>query len=1056
MCICRRFHLFTRWFAILWLALVRATIAVAEVEPSGSRPPGGAVSESAWSLHAEGAGRARLDHGDLVLDMAAPAKGKHAWAEFRDALKLPITIEWQQTTTRESPHMYMAGLYVMDAAGHLYTFGLTGPPLGRVAFAWNRRGKRALPQGQSVRFELRIPLSHQAKLTVSTDGKSDRLTTRLGDFRGRLCRIGFYHNQACNQGPDAFAQDRGTSRFSDVRVAAAARRRGPLETYRDADVRGFDIRTPIHFNREMAWVPPRKANTATVLAYDHCGTLSLTGTEAATDWLSNRGCTMTAVTPDTSRFTRPNDIDGADSACVPMFEWCVAQHPVLKYSLRPDGGAVRLVITMPCPFLGRGIELFSTPFSLKPRADVVDLAAAFARRGLAAHQFGEIAVFLEQERGVAGPRSTCDVRLTFPGHAALLTGPPPVRTPQQARTSIVLRTLVVKASGEPARGNEARIVGTVGGRRIALADPDADGIFTARLIGLPVGTHSCRLQATLDGKTLPADLDVTVAPAAFARWKPGAPTYQLPDGTVLPTLLGDLFAWTPVLNPALPGRRIVSNAELWRKLTPEERKSVRLIKLRTLSRAEIATMVRAYAENGVRVLRLTPNVTPHESYLDAGGHASPRGLETLAWVLAECRERGIRVLINLFHYPYWSPGTGRFPPWKQYVDAGYSDASSFFSARTGGLLRGYLADVLAVTAGDPAVLAYSLTGENDQNYSPKWINALTAFIRKKDPNHVVTLEQGGGVLHRSGGVPWSYAEFAPVKSAGLGYRTYYTGGIDSEVYMMICGRAYRSNPPVFMAEVGSGPGWYGAFKTWLHPDFITKVRDAHWMAVLCQHTMSICWSAPWIQAECRVPQRCVEQIDWQRFHRRTPKIGIRVEAVTRRNISKLAAWEKRLSGLALEYDYVWKNVPAGVSRSEHSVVFDLAADPATTTIPEDVLASRLFTVSPGHSTSLLVSERPLQALALIRNSVEHRLGPGYGRGVRERHRQRTRSLPLVLRFGAVPSMGAAFRVVDVNTGSILEFGRASPHMAVDLGSTPHDVAVLILAGSADGRPPQLH
>jgi hypothetical protein len=1000
-------------------------------------------ADAAWRLHQEGDGRCLVENGTLVLDLAAATVGKHAWAEFGPWLQLPASLAWRQMTRRDSPDFYHAGLYLQGLSGGSVSFGLNGPPLGQGVHAGGTAGQVAHAAGEWCEFRLEISADRQAVLTVSSVRGPERFAVPLHDLQGPLLSAGFFHNQTPLQGPDAYAQDRGSSAIADVRIEAASLYRGDPAAYRDQDLRGLDPRQPMTFNRALRWARQPPAAGGGTLAYDAAPQLLLTGSGQVAAWQTHRGCRMTDVNTETSRFERPNDLDGADGAALPVLQWCLKQHPYLDYELVPSGGAVRLSVYMPCAYLGRGVMLFQSESTTTRLAGRLDLAARFAAFGLGERVYGEIGIYLDQERGPAAGDSTCLARLTLSGPGALLTGPAVVRTPQQAAAGITVAALVVGPAGELLKGDAVTVTGRLPQATVTFADAAGDGIYTATVPGLPAGTHSLELSAASAAWRYAGSLEICVSPLPCARWTPEQPTYGTASGEVLPTLLGDLLAWVPVLNPGLPERRVIATAAQWQTLTPAEQQAVATVKLRTLSRAQIGTMLDGYAAAGVRVVRLTPNVSPRESILDACGQAAPHGLETLAWTLAECRARGIRALINLFHYPYGSAGTGSFPPWRQYLEAGYSGEGAFFTPAIGSLLRGYLADVLAVTRNDPAVLAYSLTGENDQSYPAEWVNGLYAYVREQDPNHLVTLEQGGGILQRAGGVPWSYAEFAPAKSAGVGYRTYYTGGLETDAYMMICGRAYRSDPPAFMAEEASGPGWYGGFyRDWLHPDFLTKVRDAHWLAVLCQHTMSLCWSAPWSQSECRVPQRCLEQIDGRRFRREVPALAVAVHAITPETIPALATIERRLADLAVDYDYVWPEAPARLPQPAYATVLDPASPAAIDALPAAILQAGPLRPIPGRGVSYLLSSAPYQALALVRNTAEHRLGPGYGDGVQENHRQRRLATPLRLTFGRVPA-GATFKIYDLDEVRCLRQGTVSAGVSVDLGVTAHDLAVLI-------------
>jgi hypothetical protein len=1002
-----------------------------------------APAEATWLLHTEGAGRVTVDGGALLLDLSAPAAGKQAWAELVPWLKLPLSIAWRQRIVRDSPHLYHAGLYLLDPTGRVVTFGLSGQPLGHCIRAAGKTGSVAQVPGEWVRFVLAVDATRQARLNVAGTGGEERFEVPLGLLSGRLVRAGFFHNQPRDQGPDAYAQDRGVSAVADLRLRAAAFFRGDPATYRDPDLRGMNPREPIVFNRALRWFELPTEAGGGALAYAAAGSLALTGAEQVAAWHTSRGCAMESVDPTSSRFRRPNDMDGADSAAIPMLQWCLRQHPWLDYELVPQGGAVRLSVFMPCAYLGRGVTLFQTEAATAPQRGRLDLAERFAAFGLGERTYGEIGLALDQERGPDNGDSTCLLRVGLSGPGALISGPALVRTPQQAAAGIVVGAVVAGPDGQLLRGDSIAVTGRLPGVEIGFAEAGGEGLFTATLRGLPVGTHRLELTAGNAAVRYAASQEVCVSPLPFAIWSPGQPTYSTPAGDPVPTLLGDLLAWVPLLKPSAADRRVIATAEQWQALTPDAQKAVGLVKLRTLGREHIAVMLDAYAAAGVRVIRLTPNVSPKESILDACGHAAPHGLETLAWTLAECRARGIRALINLCHYPYGSAGTGSYPPWRQYAEAGYRGEGSFLTPEIGQLLHGYLAEVLAVTRNDAAVLGYSLTGENDQSYPAPWVNDLFAFVRGHDPNHVITLEQGGGILQRAGGVPWSYAEFAAAKSGGVGYRTYYTGGIETDAYIMICGRAYRSDPPAFMAEEASGPGWYGGFhRDWQHPDFLTKVRDVHWMAVLCQHTMSLCWSAPWSQSECQVPQRCLDQLDWGRFRREQPLLGLRLGAVTAARMPKLAAWERLLASQGVDYDYVWSGAPERIASGHYEALLDADAAPDLALVPPTVLARRPLTVSAGRSVSLLLSRSPFQMLALVRNTAEHRPGPGYGTGVHENHRQRSQAMPLAITFATAPA-GAQYKVYDLEARRCCHQGTLAPGLTLDLGTTAMDAAVLI-------------
>jgi hypothetical protein len=1020
---------------------LRATAA--EIVTSFATDP----SPDDWDVHSEGAGVARVENGSLVLDMTAPVPGKHVWADLRRTLRAPLRVEWEQQITKDSPHLYGAGVTVSDADGRTLIAGLSGQPLKHTTRLGDQVSSEEFPVGVWYHLELEVNASGGASLKVTGPDRQFSATVATTGLKGRHFTLSLYHNQPRRDPPDPYAQDRGASRFRNVRVVAAALLPADLSQYRDAELRAPDPRAPMVFNRATTWLGERDGVHGAVLAYDRGGDLLLTGEKQVASWQANRLCTMRPLDATTSLFTRPNDLDGYDRAAIRTLQWCIRQRPILEYDLQPGPSRCYLKVTIPDSYLGDGIELFRTSESTEAQRGSVDLLPFFERRGLGYHQFEEIAVYVYQDRAPDKEVASCSarVRLKLTGSGALLTTPPLVRTTQTAQAGVEVYAMVAGPAGlRHAREEAVSVEAEVEGERVALEEVGDSGIFRGTIRGLSVGEHQVHLTSRdAAGMTMRTTLEVTVADPDFVVWKPNRPTYQRSSGRVLPPLLGDLFAWVPLLDAASESRRVVVNADEWRALSAEEQGRVSLVKLRTLGEREIAAQLKSYYANGMRAIRLTPNVSPIEAYLDAGGHVSMHGLETLSVVLRECRRLGIVAIINLFHYPYGHPGTGSCAPWQQYVDAGYTGPSSFTTPQIAPLLRSYLAELLVFLRDDPAVLGYSLTGENDQYYGPEWINDLSAYVRACDPNHLLTLEQGGGVQHCAGGNPWSYDAFFPRKSGGLGYRTYYTAGMASDAYFMVCGRFYRCNPPAFLAEVASGPGWYGHFaRDWTHPDFLTKVRDNCWASVLTQHTLCLTWSAPWTQEERLIPHLCCEQLDWGQFVRERPPVAVRVTNLDAAMIRRLAEYEAALARLGLDYDYVWDGRD---DASAYPVVLDARREFTPPQLPAEVLGARPLVVRGEYSVSYLKSQAPTQLVAFVRNTAEYKLGPGYGAGVQELHRQRTKASELAITLGDLPE-DATCRLYDVDERRLVREGTCGQLRHMNLGTTAHDFAVVVREG----------
>ncbi len=997
-----------------------------------------------WEVHQAGGGKVAFSAEGLLLDLRSPQAGKEAWVQLRPALRFPVAVEWQQQLAADSPHCYPTGLILRDAADHLLSAGMSGQPQGHRLHLGGLRSQESAEAGQWVRLKLVLENSRRGTLLVQdAEGTKEVWQATVPDtgLRGPFVWLALYHNQRPDQGADQYTQDRGASRFRALRVTAGAIIEGDVSQYRDETVRAYDVHAPTTYNRAMVWLGNDDGVEGTVLAYDRGADLPLTGERQVASWLPNRACTMGSTGPTTSLFTRPNDLDGPDVAALRCLQWCIRQHPVLEYRLAPQAGACWLKVCLVETCLGDGIEVLRTEASAHPTTGRLDLLKVLTEHGLAYHQFGEIAVYVYQDRPAdrAAKAGTAEVELLLTGSGALVTTPPLVRTEAQAKAGFAIYALVTGADGEPLRGEAVQVVATVGTRRLPMKQQAGRIVFSRGLQGLPLGEHDVRLEATTrDGQRLSQPLLITVVRPDYVTSQPGRVAYEI-GGKPIPTLLGDLYAWVTMLDPASPQRRVIVDAAEWAKLTPEEQARVRLIKHRSLTEADIRRQLEVHAANGIRVIRLAHNVTPHEACLDAGGHVAMPGLETLTAVLRECRRLNLKVLLNVFHYPYGSPGTGSYAPWQQYIDAGYKGPQSFTDPKIWPLEAGYLSELLACLRDDPAMLGYSLTGENDQAYGPEFVNKLHDHAKACAPNHLVTLEQGGGIQHCSAGSPWAHADFRAAASGGVGYRTYYTDGMPSDAYFMVCGRFYRGSPPAFLAEVASGPGWHGGFaQNWTHPDFLTKVRDNCWASVLTQETMCLTWSAPWTQHERLVPQHCMEMIDWSRFQRARPAVGVLVKPVDKAMVRRLAEVEVALAKLGVDYDYVWegRDDPKG-----YPVVLDARETFAPPTLPASALAQRPLIATGGFSVSYLLDASHRQMIAFVKNTAEYKLGPGYGTGVQELHRQREKASPLAVTLQGFPA-GCRYRVYDIETRQVVREGKCGSE-ALDLGTTSHDFGVVV-------------
>jgi mannan endo-1,4-beta-mannosidase len=147
----------------------------------------------------------------------------------------------------------------------------------------------------------------------------------------------------------------------------------------------------------------------------------------------------------------------------------------------------------------------------------------------------------------------------------------------------------------------------------------------------------------------------------------------------------------------------------------------------------------------------------------APGRYNPSLFDGLDYLLAECRERKLRVVMVLNNFWQWSGGMAQYVSWDEGSEIPYPGehdwtvftdyASRFYaSLRCQQWYRDHILTVIervnritGVTyRDDPTIFAWELANE-PRLYPQAWIDETAAFIKQHDPNHLVTTGSEGTV-----------------------------------------------------------------------------------------------------------------------------------------------------------------------------------------------------------------------------------------------------------------------------------------------------------------------
>ncbi|MEA3400085.1 MAG: hypothetical protein U9R79_02460 [Armatimonadota bacterium] len=993
----------------------------------------------AWELRSHEPGRAAFDDGRLVLDLTAAEKGKWAWALLHRSIALPATVRWRQQLAHDSPHTYLCGLAVMRRSGQWsgINVGLGGGGLDDcVVLGSQRAAEGQVRQGRWYRMTLTLSSSEQI-LVVTAEGADEPLATAREHralTRGPYFLRFFQNDHRLGRDmPDEYEQDRGATWIDDLQVEAQEIQVASPPPPGTSN----PLAIPVVYNRATRWLTSEDGLSGGCIAWEAVGEMLLTGESGVSRWLRLRRWVLSKVPhwPDqptirhvdgrTTDFLLPEGETEATFA-LRALQWNLDQHPRLRWSAQPRGVSWSMAVSATDgvhPFVWRLAETEEAHAPSEGELDLREIYRASGRPNARAEMDFVITIRATDN---AGRRPGLALRLIMPGANAVLPRTPVVVPVDAARQGVPLEAVVVGSDG--ALMADGQVQATVDGRPVDLQLVDESGLRGAELVALPVGGHEIPLRATnADGETLATgSATVTVTDLDFlSHYERAKRSYCTPDGEAAGPLLGDLFAWVLYEDIAGPDRRMILGLDDYRRCA-RAGADVTQTKWRVMPRAAIERYVEHLAESGVEVIRITPNVQVREYYLDAGGHLAMHGLEQLSDILDAGRRHGIRAVINLFHYPYNQFG----PPVNAYFEAGYPDEMGWRSDEMWALLSQYLHELLGFIGSDPAVMAYTVMGENDQVLPVEWLNRAHDFIKQRAPRQMVVLEQGGDIFNCREGHPASYAEFAPATDGGVGYRAYQTRQYPTDCFMAVCARFYDLAPPSYHGEMACGIK--------VTPQFQVKLRDAMGLALTLQQTMAISWSAPPLEELRGAFAEAGNLVDWTRFRRAQPPVAMVVDTIDGETARRLVEYEEMLQALAVDCEYIGPEA----DRNGYLVTLDAREEippKAEEALRRAAEAASPLRVSAGNHTTYALSSDRRWMVAYVRNATRYEVMECDIRAVeRCRMPDRPRRLRVTLQgFGA----SCRYRVWDAATAAVVQEGSVREGVELDLGETNIDVLV---------------
>ncbi len=1004
-------------------------------------------SAKLWHLSYGQPGRAAIEKGLLVLDMTAAKSGKWAVALLRRVFSLPATITWRQRLAHNSQYTWYSGLAVESVKfgrREQITAGLGGGGMGNRVFLGDQKSPKGVVKEQNW-YLLALRMERARQRLEVRDEATGRVVAALETTRGLVhgpFALRFFQNdpRLGPEFPDAYDQDRGRAEVDWVVIEAPKF----AEYTPPKPGTPYPYKVPLVFNRAMRWLTAADGVSRGSIAYDACGWLALTGQRAVSRWLE----LTRFLTRDLTRFPEQPNIApqderrtafvlpaGKDAAAFALraLQWNLEQHPVMHY--RGVGHGVRWRIEVSAtdgvhPFAW---VLWRSEWTAGAANGQVDLRELY-RRGGWPNRYAEMDFVVRLERAEeAGGQRRLALEMGMPGRAAVVPRSYVVAQEQAAREKgVVVEAAVVDDGGRLV--DDAEVTAAVAGRRVVLSRRPGKSVYSGAVRGLGPGQYKCVFVARRNGETLArAESEIEVTAMEFAdHYDRRLRSYCTTSGRALGPLLGDLLAWVPMADLATAQRRVLCGlAEL--NAAKERGQKVGYTKWRVLPRPMIERYVDYMARCGCRLLRLTVNVSPAEYYLDVCGHVAPHGLEQVSYIAAAARRRGLRCVLNLTHYPYLWPGTGMNPPVLQYFEAGYKRRFEWTSDEMWRHLSSYLAELTGFTGQDPAVMAYTVTGENDQRYGPEWINRAYDLLKRAAPRQMVVLEQGGSIKHCLNRDPASYSDFKPASDGGVGYRTYATYKYPTDCFIAVAARFYNMARPSFLGEVACG------VNTW--PWFRLKLRDAMGIALALQQPMAISWSAALVECERRALTKAAEMVDWSAFVRAKAPVAVIVDRPDDAQIERMVEYEQALASAAVDYEFV----RPGDEVTDYKVVFDARRPFDQAAVRE--AAARLgdmvpLSVSPGNHVTYALSEDRRWLVAYIRNAMHYEMKVCDVGRVVEKCRMGDVSRELTIRLKRLAE-GLEYAVIDTGTAKVVARGDFAGSASVRLGETTSDFVLVV-------------
>ena len=803
------------------------------------------------------------------------------------------------------------------------------------------------------------------------------------------------------------------------------------------------------FNRTTQWV----RTPGNILCYDAAGTLSLTGDDQASAWhtgaqnrLEHQG--RYAV------FTRGSGRRG-DGAIIPSFQFRLAQHPVLTVEMAEANCDWQVCIT---PKGRGGIPLIASAWQSGAGTIDVDIAAELGRRGFD-WMYPELHIVIGTWTDDPARAARLKFDAHFAGRPALAACLPVIRTRTRAAEGVLVTAVLLDGGGRRVGAGAARVSASVAGQSVTLEE--AEGVWSARLRGLPAGDHTVLLQASgaVDAQT---HCEVRITDQEFLRFDRSQRWVER-GGVPLGPLSGSYQGTFFFKHAGEPGERMIQGQPAWDAWDRSAPDSEHMHFWESLSEDELDQRFRFLAESGFDMTALHSHWGDWER-LDAGGRIAPHGAEQLARYLRVASRHGLRHVQALASGPYGTtsqrPDYGGTLPYSVYLDAGFQTAQ-FMTPGTASfddLYHRYLDDVATLFADETAIFAFTSAGEGDHYVGPARTNDTERRIRAQDRNHAFLAET---VLIMKK-LPREHSK--GFEQDRFGSRTYFIGTHHVPESDLGVHFKFLSMDGLYLAE-GSWPPMpeYVRFQTevlkndkasprcWTGTEhFRRRLRDTLWLGMVHLLPIINTWDEEFTEDEHRLFREVRALIDW-RLSFAASRVVIWVDDqaadVDQARYGDLVRIETALARLGITSRFIARTDPRPGDA-------DWVIDPALPlpdlryrsqggAIPDVVRTALPLETSAGYSSSHVRSADGHTCLAYLYNTTRHEREYYWLGG--NRHRSPV-AVPLTVELRAAKSAAGHFRLYDLDTRQLIDAGSLRGAKPVELGATSHDYVVLITPG----------